>query len=41
MWSEAGLNWSDFLPENEDVNKFVTDKVCLLDTKNITENIKE
>lgn len=31
MWSEAGLNWSDFLLENQDVNKFVTDKVCLPD----------
>ncbi|XP_033492671.2 eukaryotic translation initiation factor 4 gamma 1a isoform X3 [Epinephelus lanceolatus] len=26
MWTEGGLNWSDFLPEDEDVNKFVTDK---------------
>ncbi|XP_034743089.1 eukaryotic translation initiation factor 4 gamma 1a isoform X8 [Etheostoma cragini] len=26
MWTEGGLNWSDFLPENEDVNKFVTDQ---------------
>uniref|UniRef100_A0A8D2ZDA0 Eukaryotic translation initiation factor 4 gamma, 1a n=1 Tax=Scophthalmus maximus TaxID=52904 RepID=A0A8D2ZDA0_SCOMX len=24
MWTEAGLNWSDFLPKDEDVNKFVT-----------------
>lgn len=28
MWTEAGLNWSDFLPNDEDVNKFVTDQVC-------------
>merc|ERR1712131_310101 len=26
MWMEAGLSWKDFLPEDEDVNKFVTDK---------------
>ena len=27
MWREAGLNWKDFLPEDEDVNKFVTEMV--------------
>lgn len=27
MWTEAGLNWSDFLPEDQDINKFVTDQV--------------
>lgn len=27
MWREAGLQWKDFLPEDEDVNKFVTEKV--------------
>ncbi|XP_075330157.1 eukaryotic translation initiation factor 4 gamma 1 isoform X6 [Odontesthes bonariensis] len=26
MWREAGLKWSDFLPEDLDVNKFVTEK---------------
>nr|XP_057923683.1 eukaryotic translation initiation factor 4 gamma 1a isoform X2 [Doryrhamphus excisus] len=26
MWKEAGLNWSDFLSKNEDVNKFVTEQ---------------
>nr|XP_046244410.1 eukaryotic translation initiation factor 4 gamma 1-like isoform X2 [Scatophagus argus] len=26
MWREAGLRWKDFLPEDEDVNKFVTEK---------------
>ncbi|XP_042352934.1 eukaryotic translation initiation factor 4 gamma 1a isoform X2 [Plectropomus leopardus] len=26
MWTEGGLSWSDFLPEEEDVNKFVTDQ---------------
>ncbi|XP_040910483.1 eukaryotic translation initiation factor 4 gamma 1a isoform X2 [Toxotes jaculatrix] len=26
MWTDAGLNWSDFLPKDEDVNKFVTDQ---------------
>uniref|UniRef100_A0A8C8IXB5 Eukaryotic translation initiation factor 4 gamma, 1a n=1 Tax=Oncorhynchus tshawytscha TaxID=74940 RepID=A0A8C8IXB5_ONCTS len=27
LWTEAGLNWRDFLPEDEDVNKFVTEQV--------------
>lgn len=27
MWREAGLRWKDFLPEEEDVNKFVTEQV--------------
>uniref|UniRef100_A0A665UCG0 Eukaryotic translation initiation factor 4 gamma 1 n=1 Tax=Echeneis naucrates TaxID=173247 RepID=A0A665UCG0_ECHNA len=26
MWREAGLQWADFLPEDVDVNKFVTEK---------------
>uniref|UniRef100_A0A4W5R574 Eukaryotic translation initiation factor 4 gamma, 1a n=1 Tax=Hucho hucho TaxID=62062 RepID=A0A4W5R574_9TELE len=26
MWTEAGLNWRDFLPEDEDANKFVTEQ---------------
>ncbi|XP_036411692.1 eukaryotic translation initiation factor 4 gamma 1a isoform X3 [Colossoma macropomum] len=26
LWNEAGLNWKDFLPEDEDVNKFVTEQ---------------
>ncbi|XP_076838390.1 eukaryotic translation initiation factor 4 gamma 1a isoform X2 [Brachyhypopomus gauderio] len=26
LWSEAGLNWKDFLLEDEDVNKFVTER---------------
>uniref|UniRef100_I3JU19 Eukaryotic translation initiation factor 4 gamma, 1a n=1 Tax=Oreochromis niloticus TaxID=8128 RepID=I3JU19_ORENI len=26
LWTEAGLNWNDFLPKDEDVNKFVTDQ---------------
>ncbi|XP_024910633.1 eukaryotic translation initiation factor 4 gamma 1 [Cynoglossus semilaevis] len=26
MWRDAGLRWSDFLPEDVDVNKFVTEK---------------
>lgn len=30
MWTEAGLNWRDFLPEDEDVNKFVTEQVSRL-----------
>lgn len=27
MWRDAGLRWKDFLPEDQDVNKFVTEKV--------------
>lgn len=27
MWREAGLLWTDFLPEDVDINKFVTEKV--------------
>lgn len=26
LWTEAGLNWNDFLPKDKDVNKFVTDQ---------------
>ncbi|XP_076000528.1 eukaryotic translation initiation factor 4 gamma 1-like isoform X2 [Genypterus blacodes] len=26
MWREAGLRWKDFLPEDEDIDKFVTEK---------------
>ncbi|XP_056148646.1 eukaryotic translation initiation factor 4 gamma 1a [Lampris incognitus] len=26
MWTEAGLNWRDFLPKDQDVNKFVTEQ---------------
>uniref|UniRef100_A0AAY4E845 Eukaryotic translation initiation factor 4 gamma 1 n=1 Tax=Denticeps clupeoides TaxID=299321 RepID=A0AAY4E845_9TELE len=26
MWTDAGLSWREFLPEDEDVNKFVTDQ---------------
>uniref|UniRef100_A0A9J8CEE3 Eukaryotic translation initiation factor 4 gamma 1-like n=1 Tax=Cyprinus carpio carpio TaxID=630221 RepID=A0A9J8CEE3_CYPCA len=26
MWRDAALSWKDFLPEDEDVNKFVTEK---------------
>ncbi|KAG1932736.1 eukaryotic translation initiation factor 4 gamma 1 isoform X2 [Pimephales promelas] len=26
MWRDAGLSWKDLLPEDEDVNKFVTEK---------------
>lgn len=29
LWTEAGLNWRDFLPEDEDVNKFVTEQVSV------------
>ncbi|XP_075892976.1 eukaryotic translation initiation factor 4 gamma 1-like isoform X3 [Nelusetta ayraudi] len=26
LWRDAGLRWKDFLPEDQDVNKFVTEK---------------
>lgn len=26
MWREAGLNWREFLPDDQDVNKFVTEQ---------------
>ncbi|XP_078522280.1 eukaryotic translation initiation factor 4 gamma 1 isoform X4 [Lissotriton helveticus] len=26
LWREAGLSWKEFLPEEEDVNKFITEK---------------
>ncbi|XP_073674358.1 eukaryotic translation initiation factor 4 gamma 1 [Garra rufa] len=26
MWRDAALSWKDFLPEDEDINKFVTEK---------------
>lgn len=34
MWTEAGLSWSEFLPEDEDVNKFVTEQVCVIEFRN-------
>lgn len=27
MWRESGLNWTDFLPEGEDVQAFVSQQV--------------
>lgn len=27
MWVDAGLNWNDFLTEDQDMNKFVTEQV--------------
>ncbi|TRY92224.1 hypothetical protein DNTS_023800 [Danionella cerebrum] len=26
LWREAGLSWAEFLPEDQDINKFVTEK---------------
>nr|XP_033815042.1 eukaryotic translation initiation factor 4 gamma 1 isoform X2 [Geotrypetes seraphini] len=26
LWKEAGLSWKEFLPEDQDVNKFITEK---------------
>lgn len=28
MWAEAGLSWSDFLSDDVDINRFVTEQVC-------------
>lgn len=30
VWTESGLDWNDFLPEDLDINKFVADQVCRL-----------
>lgn len=30
MWTDAGLSWKDFLPEDKDINKFVTEKVMAI-----------
>ncbi|XP_070829542.1 eukaryotic translation initiation factor 4 gamma 1a isoform X2 [Chaetodon trifascialis] len=38
MWTEAGLNWRDFLPEDVDVNKFVTDQKVEFTTGEETES---
>uniref|UniRef100_A0AAQ5YA54 Eukaryotic translation initiation factor 4 gamma, 1a n=1 Tax=Amphiprion ocellaris TaxID=80972 RepID=A0AAQ5YA54_AMPOC len=37
LWTEAGLNWNDFLPKDEDVNKFVTDQKVEFTTGEDTE----
>uniref|UniRef100_A0A1A7WC98 Eukaryotic translation initiation factor 4 gamma, 1 n=3 Tax=Iconisemion striatum TaxID=60296 RepID=A0A1A7WC98_9TELE len=34
LWREAELNWNDFLPKDEDVNKFVTDQKVEFTTEN-------
>lgn len=33
MWVDAGLNWNDFLPEDQDMNKFVTEQVSRITGK--------
>ncbi|XP_029308570.1 eukaryotic translation initiation factor 4 gamma 1a isoform X2 [Cottoperca gobio] len=38
MWAEGGLNWSEFLPEDEDVNKFVTEQKVEFTTGEETES---
>ncbi|XP_074507392.1 eukaryotic translation initiation factor 4 gamma 1-like isoform X2 [Sebastes fasciatus] len=38
MWTEGGLNWTDFLPEDEDVNKFVTEQKVEFTTGEETES---
>lgn len=32
LWRDRGLNWKEFLPEDQDVNKFVTEQVGALQT---------
>lgn len=34
MWVDAQLNWNDFLPEDQDMNKFVTEQVSSLTVGN-------
>ncbi|CAJ1072258.1 eukaryotic translation initiation factor 4 gamma 1a isoform X4 [Xyrichtys novacula] len=41
MWTEAGLNWTEFLPEDEDVNKFVTEQKVEFTTGEETESKEE
>lgn len=38
MWTDAGLSWSEFLPEEEDVNKFVTEQKVEFTTGEETES---
>ncbi|KFW71797.1 Eukaryotic translation initiation factor 4 gamma 1, partial [Pygoscelis adeliae] len=33
LWRDGGLSWKEFLPEDQDVNKFVTERLCLLPPK--------
>lgn len=30
LWRDGGLSWKEFLPEDQDVNKFVTEQVGAL-----------
>ncbi|KAM6918614.1 eukaryotic translation initiation factor 4 gamma 1a [Xenentodon cancila] len=41
LWKEAGLNWDDFLPKDEDVNKFVTDQKLEFTTREEIESKDE
>lgn len=34
MWVDAQLNWNDFLPEDQDMNKFVTEQVSSITVGN-------
>lgn len=34
MWVDARLNWNDFLPEDQDMNKFVTEQVSSINVGN-------
>lgn len=39
LWRESGLNWTDFLPEGEDVQAFISQQVgakCLLSNEKIS-----
>ncbi|XP_019959157.2 eukaryotic translation initiation factor 4 gamma 1a isoform X2 [Paralichthys olivaceus] len=40
MWTEDGLSWSDFLPKDEDVNKFVTEQQVDFTTGETTESLE-
>lgn len=32
LWRKSGLSWSDFLPEEEDVQNFISQQVSEIDT---------
>lgn len=41
MWREGGLNWTEFLPEDEDVNTFVSKQVSRLKEFKIRKHLKK
>ncbi|KAM6990606.1 eukaryotic translation initiation factor 4 gamma 1a isoform 2-T2 [Tautogolabrus adspersus] len=41
MWTDGGLSWSEFLPEDEDVNKFITEQQVEFTTGEAVESKEE